>query len=299
MANNYIGIVTINTSMPEPVGYNKTTLFGEQYTDYIWTIKKIASSVEIDNTRPYNYKPSWSEDTVLLANFDNTLNGGSIETLNENIISWSIYRKKTDETKLDLVASIDGTKDFIIDYNVANQTEYQYYIFPETENTVGDPMISDSVTTNWWNWSLIDIKKSNTENLYYVDIDNIWTFDLSIDSGSMTQNLDKQIYLGFTQFPKSSTGNRDFLSGQLNCLIGKVKNANYTDTIKMQSDFRNCIKNGNEKILKDRKGNIFLIDTTGNSFSTMDIVKEQAVTIGFTWNQIGDTKNISIVEEIL
>jgi len=299
LSNDYMGIVTTNLSSPVPTGYDKVTLFENQYIDYLWTINKVANNTMIQNVRLYNYKPVWSSDTVLLANFDGDLGAGSVQTLNDSIILWSIYRKKTNETILNFVAKIDSINNFIIDYNVSNQTEYEYYVFPETATTVGEAMISDVLTTNWWSWSLTGIYESDINNLYYVDINNIWIFDMNINSGSMTQNINKQSYQGFSKFPKISSGEKNYLSGQLNCLIGKIENDLYIDTIEMQKSFIDFVQSGSQKILKDRKGNIFIVDTTENTLEVMDNIKEQVVSVTFNWTQIGSTEEISIIEEIV
>ena len=297
MTTRLIGDINIPSNLVLPSGFNKVTLLGEQLIDYLWITNKVLTNAEILETEPYNYIPSWTPDTIFLANFDDTLQAGSIKTLNENIIKWLIYRKKNGNTSLDLVASIDAVHDFIMDYSVGNQTGYQYYIFPLTQNTIVSPIISDTITTDWWNWSLVDIEESTTKDLFYVNTDNIWNFELNIESGAMTQNLDKQTYVGFSQFPKVSTGNRDYYTGSLSCLIGKITNNVYIDTIDTQESFRKFIKNGKQKLLKDRKGNAFLVDTTGNSFDVTDTLSEQVVAISFNWMQIGTIDDISIIEE--
>lgn len=297
MTTRLIGDINIPSNLVLPSGFNKVTLLGEQLIDYLWITNKVLTNAEILETEPYNYIPSWTPDTIFLANFDDTLQAGSIKTLNENIIKWLIYRKKNGNTSLDLVASIDAVHDFIMDYSVGNQTGYQYYIFPLTQNTIVSPIISDIITTDWWNWSLVDIEESTTKDLFYVNTDNIWNFELNIESGAMTQNLDKQTYVGFSQFPKVSTGNRDYYTGSLSCLIGKITNNIYIDTIDTQENFRKFIKNGKQKLLKDRKGNAFLVDTTGNSFDVTDTLSEQVVAISFNWMQIGTIDDISIIEE--
>ena len=297
MTTRLIGDINIPSNLVLPSGFNRVTLLGEQLIDYLWITNKVLTNAEILETEPYNYIPSWTPDTIFLANFDDTLQAGSIKTLNENIIKWLIYRKKNGNTSLDLVASIDAVHDFIMDYSVGNQTGYQYYIFPLTQNTIVSPIISDTITTDWWNWSLVDIEESTTKDLFYVNTDNIWNFELNIESGAMTQNLDKQTYVGFSQFPKVSTGNRDYYTGSLSCLIGKITNNVYIDTIDTQENFRKFIKNGKQKLLKDRKGNAFLVDTTGNSFDVTDTLSEQVVAISFDWIQIGTIDDISIIEE--
>lgn len=282
----------------KPVGYNKVTLFGESYANYIWILNNEADNDLINSTKPYNFKPKWNGNTVLLANFDNNLNAGSIQSLNEDIKSWSVYRKKKDSQKLEFVEKTIATKNYSIDYNISNKKEYVYYVFPETENTVGEPMKSEPISTYWCNWSLIGIKENGAENTYYADTDNIWLLEMNLSSGDMNQNIDKQVYDNFTTYPKVSVGERNYITGTVTCLLGSILSATQDDdTSDRMTKFSNFIKNKDKKILKDRKGNIFLIDTIGNSFKTIDNVYCQSTYINFSYVQIGSTDGISIIEK--
>jgi hypothetical protein len=294
---DFTSTVVTNYLVPEPTGYDKVTLYGELYCDYMWGVNRVMDDEEIAKTKAYNFKPSWSSETLLLANYDDSLQGGSASTLNETIQSWSVYRKRTSDTQLSFVQTLDKLISNITDYNVANQTEYEYYIFPETLNTVGEAMISNPITTDWWYWTIFDIIPTANDNIFYADNDNVWKFDLNLSSGTTVQNLDKQSYDGFAQFPKISIGNRDYATGTITCLIGKVENSQYTDTVKMHENFKLFVKNGKKKILKDIKGNIYMIDIMENSFTINDTVTQQPITITFNWKQIGETKDISIIEQ--
>lgn len=298
MSDVFPTTVVINESAPLPVGYNHTILKGRQIIDYIWAQNKVNTTTEIESIESETYAPVWDNNTILLANFNNTLNGGSVVTLNENIINWSIYKKRVGDLNLDYVATLPANRNTLIDYNITNQTEYQYYVFPITANTVGNAMVSKPVTSNWWNWSLTGIKETSTENLYYADVDNIWLFRLNLKSNTVEQNMDKTIYEGFTQYPKISVGERNYLTGSISCLLGDVINAAYVnDTPRKQKDFMTFLQNGQKKLLKDPKGNIGIVDIVKNSFNIMDDVKNQPTVVSWDWCQIGKSEFIQVIEE--
>lgn len=287
-----------NYTREKPTFFNKISFYGDCFIDYIWTITEEASSKLISVSKDINFTPSWTDSTIILANFDEQIHGGSIVSLTENVENWIIYKRKKGASKLDYITKIPVQSNFLIDYNVANQTEYEYIVFPETLNTIGAPMTSELIKTNWWNWSITNIIPSkNTKNLYYVDLNNIWLFDLDIESSEIQHNIDKKIVETMGKYPKVSIGETDYLSSSLNCYLGKIKNNVYLDDAVMQENFRNFVKDGELKILKDRKGNSFVIDIISDNMTVIDYLEEQPTKISIQWVQLDTLDGYSIVED--
>lgn len=282
----------------QPSGYYSLNIYGEQTCDYVWIRNKVVTQTEIDQTKDLNFEPTWDRNTMLMALFDNNLDAGSVSSVTGNITEWSIYRRNKDGNRLYFVKSVDVSTTSIIDYNISNKITYQYYVFPITSSTVGGSMYSDEIIPCWWNWSLTGLLPTTTDGLYYADTDNIWIFKGNISSGSITQNIDKTIYQGFTKYPKISVGNRNYVSGTLTCLIGSMVNASYsTETLARFKNFLSFIKSEGKKMLKDPKGNVYLVDTTENTFSIEDVISDQPVSASFNWAEIGDLSEFSIIEQ--
>ena len=73
--------------------YNKATLYGKSLVDYIWVKNKVDTQEEINSTLSLTYEPEWDSNTFLLANFNNTLNGGNIASVGDRILYWQIYKR--------------------------------------------------------------------------------------------------------------------------------------------------------------------------------------------------------------
>jgi len=267
--------------------YHKSQIYGSGKFDYVWVTNVTETQGFIDSTTGANYVPSWTDDTALLAFFNNNINGGDITFSGESITNWLIYKQEDGNTTLTYVATVPSTQTSILDYNVKNNTNYRYQVFAETPSFLSQPLItSDYAITNWWNWSLIGLETTDTDNFYYVDTDNVWKFDTELSSDALTQNVDRNTFENFTQFPKVSSGQKNYYTGGITTFLNNTSNGVYSDTISLQTQFREFVNNGNIKLLKDRKGNAMFVDTTTNEFQYKDESQEQITSVTFTFTQV-------------
>ena len=68
------------------------------------------------------------------------------------------------------------------------------------------------------------------------------------------------------------------------------------DKVDMLRAWRKLVHSGNPKLLKDRKGQSFLVVITESSNKPMDNVGYQPDTISFSWTQIGTTEDLQIID---
>lgn len=278
--------------------YNKATLYGNSIVDYLWIKDYIAQQSEIDNIDTYTYAPIWDSSTMLLATFDKDINAGNIISLTDNVLYWQIYKRKPSDTSLKFVAKIPASQYKVVDFNVLNGDEYQYTIFAETENYISAPLEQlGFVKASWWNWSLIGLQESDANGLYYVDNENIWLFDTMLTSNGFDQNIDKYIMENFTQFPKISSGKKNYLSSSITAFLSNVdpKTGKYIDTIEQYNKFIDFIAKPTPKLLRDRKGNGWVVSTTGNSLQYIDESSEQITRVSFNFVQLNDISSVNVI----
>ncbi len=277
--------------------YNKATLYGDALVDYIWIRNKVDTQNEIDATLSYTYDPEWDANTFLLAPFNNTLNGGNVTSVGDKILYWQVYRKKKDDATLHFLVRISASQYALYDFNVVNNNEYQYILFAETADYISAPLQQDGyVTTNWWNWSLVGLTpSSNGSNLYYADTSHVWLFDTELESGALQQNLDKAVIENFTRFPKLASGKKNYLTGSISAYLSNPVNARYQDTVEQYNAFIDFIADENPKLLKDRKGNGWIVGTTSNSMQYNDATAEQITTVGFEFTQLDSLDDLNII----
>lgn len=278
------------------LSYNKVTLYGDTYTDYIWVKDIVDTEININEINDYYYAPTWNGNTLLLATFDNNINAGNITSLKEDVLYWQIYKKEPLDESLSFITKVPASQYKLIDFNVLNKSEYQYIIFAETKNAISAPLRQvDYIKTNFFGWSIIGLVESDVENLYYVDQNNIWNFDTMFTSNNFDQNIDKYIMENFTQFPKISSGKKNYLSSSVTAFLSNVKDGVYQDTVEQYNRFVDFIAQPNIKLLRDRKGNGWLVSTIGNNMQYIDESYEQITKVSFNFVQLGDVHSVQII----
>lgn len=273
---------------------------GKGVYDYIWFKNGVKTQSEINTVNNFFYIPVFDVNTIMLANFNGNPNAGNIDSVSGIIRNWLVYRKEKDSVTLTFVASIPASEISITDYNVLLGQEYEYVIFAETDNEISNAITGKgSIKAQWEGWSLIDLNNQQENGLYTVSADDVWLFNTNFSSSDIEQNLNKYIYENFTQFPKVSTGQKNYISGGITAFLSNItrESPQYRDTAQMMQDFGNMIANGHPKLLKDRKGNAWVVDTQSNGFNYIDESYEQIVTVGFNFIQIGDADSISVIKE--
>ena len=260
-----------------------------------------ASSNNTDIFSIPKYKPTLNNDSRFLATFDNATaiaHGIADVALGYN---FSVYREVNNTNQLKYIARLGDGALTMSDYNIVNDTTYKYYIFKEDESAISEAVISNDITTCWWDWSLVDLIPSQTENnLYYANSNKIWKFNLNVSSAARTQNLNNTTYNNLTRFPKVSSGKLNYSSGSLTCLLGDVQKVDnnslgYVEPAAMLDEWNDFCANGNIKLLKDRKGNAMLVMINGTSSQIDDVTREQVNTITFNWVQVDDNSGITII----
>lgn len=280
------------------LSYNKATLYGNAYIDYVWIRNIVDNETMINEVNDYWYSPIWDGNTLLLATFDSNINAGNVVSLKENVLYWQIYKKKPTDAALTFVTRVSVSQYQVVDFNVLNNNEYQYIIFAETENSISAPFEQVGFTkVNWWNWSLVGLQESDTDGLYYADSENIWLFDTMLTSNGFDQNIDKYIMENFTQFPKISSGKKNYLSSSLTAFLSNVdlETGKYVDTVEQYNRFVDFIAQPTPKLLRDRKGNGWVVSTTGNSMQYIDESTEQITKVSFNFVQLNDINSVNVI----
>lgn len=280
------------------MAYNSIKLFGNQKVDYLIQTNQVLSEEEIQETLDPLFKPDFGifpDKLNIMAPYTDDIVSSFIKGLTEPLIGWQIYKSKKGENFLTKIAEVGKDIISLTDYMVANQTEYTYYVIPITEGQIGINLKSSPVKTNWWNWSVMSI--SNVSGNIYVP-DEIWIFRNNLSSGQIQQTLDKTTYQNFTKYPKVSSGESNYITGSISCLLGDVdcKSNKYIEPAEKFDAWRNFCVNGKNVILKDAKGHIYRVEIVSNSSQYMDEAYELPSTISFSFVECDSTDDITVYE---
>lgn len=280
------------------MSYNQIKIYGNQRVDYLIQTSEKLTEEEVAESMGADFKPDFNiykGKLNIMAPYTKDIVSSFISGLTEPLIGWQVYRTNPTKPVLEKVAETDKDTTKIIDYLVANQTEYTYYVIPITENQIGVNLKSSPIKTNWWNWSVMSI--SNVAGNIYIPKD-IWVFKNNLTSGPAQQTIDKTVYQNFTQFPKVSVGESNYITGTLTCLLGDVncKTNKYIEPAEMFDAWRKFCVNGENVILKDAKGHIYRVEIVSNSSQYMDEIAQLPSTISFSYVECDSVDDITVYE---
>lgn len=263
--------------------------------DYVQVLNTTATQSQIDEHNQLTYVPEWTGDTSFLNNFNNNINMNNVPSILGKIDHFSVYKYSDVDRVLTHVGDFTLEQDGLLDYSIRNRTTYEYVIFAVTADYMSNAITLPSVTTGWDCWSIANIIDTKTDGVYSVDASSVWIFNTNLTSGGYTQNIDTYTYDNFTQFPKVSKGEKNYYTGTLTAYINNIESMPYSDTVEMQDKFCEFINSPNLKLLKDRKGNCLIVQTTGNSFAVQDNAREQMITVSFNFTQVADTNKFGSI----
>lgn len=194
----------------------------------------------------------------------------------------------------------------------------------ETAWQAGQP-----VSVNWNDWNIIElIPLENEKNVpivqktYRVNLDQMWFFKYALEVGNQTQNISRNEFQTLGKYPKIGYGQSDYISGSVTAMLGSeirpYRGDSYVERLRMNrgaeqqinttneralmlKQWRSFVASKNPKLLRDKKGQSWIVQIMSGSNTPKDSVKNQPDTISFEWKQIDSVDNIIIyglVEEI-
>ena len=231
---------------------------------------------------------------------------------------------------------INGRSVSFRDFNIANNRTYLYQVFPKTAD--GEKAaVSAHISTHWQDWSITELhpvegKKKN----FTASLSDVWLFKYNVEPSQQTQNISKTQQDNLTAYPKFSVGKKNNISSSITCLLGSQMvsydfvtrkreysgsgwgdvptnghwEGGYTEKqpftnqltsnerIDMLNAWREVVYSGNPKLIKDRKGQKFLVQITEASNTTMDTYNEMPDQISFSWVEIGDLDDAVITSRV-
>ena len=320
LGDGYIRITVLNIVLKNPfVLFN-----GGIKLDYFKIEKEEKTKEEmIENSE------SLTMDTVLMNNYNESLDASYISPLNiASNSNFFIYRKTPAQSYYNYIGNLKGSSFTFSDFGI-NANEYYHYLatiekkdtegnveYVSYENIVdGQPRY---LQAKWDKFSLHDIIFDNDNQLYNVS-GSTWLLYCNVESNEITQRTSVTSWDTLGQYNKVSVGQRNFDSGTLTCLLGEVKEyeiydqnnnltksydyterigSNYYDSeAEKEKEWKKFISNGNLKLLKDFKGNKWIIQIMQDSTRTIDYNAMKKVTmISIQWEEVDNSDKYPIIK---
>ena len=232
--------------------------------------------------------------------------------------------------------AIDMQETFLRDFNIANGRTYEYYVLPRGnvgENSAARFVIS----TNWQDWSLTELHPVVGEpKRYTADLSDVWIFRYNVEIGEQAQNISKTQQDNLTAYPRFSRGQMNNVSSSVTALLGSEMlpysfvttqrkynpttgtweeqnipgvTGGYTERLRFVSRltsnqaidilqaWRQVPFSANPKLIKDRKGQKFIIQITSSSNTVSDTWDKKPDSVTFNWVEVQGMDDVIITSE--
>lgn len=282
LGGSALGVAVLGggVQFPSPSAYTRVRINGEAIYDYVWSRNFVMTDDQIRELE-LNETPVWDGTTLLLANLNNNLNGGSVENITNPIIGFDVNRRKSSESNFTQLAQVGSDVTNYNDLTAEPNTTYIYEVLARSATEVSEPIIADPFLSDFYNWLLIDPETGTT-----------YIFNLNLTSNAFNNEIAYREYAGYNQYNQYSFGNRDFLSGSISAVVSSEV-CNFTSGIPQTVDYlnqlRSFINNKKEKILKSRKGHVLRVITVDYSDSPLsDAIGDQPYVVSFSFKEVGE-----------
>jgi len=262
-----------------PVTYSNIKIYGASVIDDVHLLDYEMTSTQIAQLDFY-VEPEWDDNTLLLAKFNDNLNGGNITYLPALIDKWIVSRREINESKFTKIDEIDvsNAKEYT-DYEVYSNTSFIYNITPVAGDYMGTPLQTEPVPVKLESWFLLSLDASTIYNMCF----NFKSTTMNLNE-SVTQNET------FGKYDLLSKGNRSFDSSHIQFIPSQSNNNNeIVQPVSYINDFESFIKNTEIKLLKSPKGEIWKVITYGfNKSLFSDSDYNQTYIVDFDWIEVQD-----------
>lgn len=250
--------------------------------------------------------------------------------------SFAIYRKGPNDATYSYICDLAnsyGLLDYniqsndyyhyMVAYRLPNETEYTIY---EYTNEDGDPVY---FKTAWDFWSICNIEETNDEHIYQKTGD-VWKLRFNMDNPQLTLNTSVTSWETLGRYSKYSVGQKNFTSSSISCLLGDMVQykeqksyhennltsgdvltkeqiiTGYTERMNTSSIYARevekynawleFVSDGSLKLLKDYKGNSWIVHVQANPTATIDQTSNLMQTqISFQWEEVENIKDVAII----
>lgn len=264
------------------------------------------SSLKIDALHVQNYEiddatilavnseESWNAYSIILGNFENTLESGSlVVSIPYPLTSYVIRRKEVGDTLNPILTTLDYDRDLVTytDYTPRNNVKYIYTLSPYysdgTESGyvegrgLNNGEVGDSVS--FWGYTLSEVASTPVTQYF---------FDMEMESGEIAINKDYKIYTSFNKYPAFRFSSLEYRSGSLS-IMPYLLNGTVIETTEVNLQaICAFLNNGDEKLLRTPSGDSIQVITYEARYKYMDkittINDNQPAKITFSWCEIDE-----------
>lgn len=241
-----------NNALPARKSFSGIRLLNEGIADELHVHN---TEIEDATLLALGTEESFGTDSVLLAHMSGSLSAGDYTGLDTPIYKYLIYKRKIGDTKYELFAEIlqESGITSLYDYSCKNNRSYEYFCIPcDTFGNIGTGTIN-TIKLNFYGWFLSSISN-----------DQIYKFDLNLESSNVQNVLNITIQNSNHRFPKVVQNRQNYIQGSLSTIPYSKNGEEYVFDIDVLEEIRKFLCDGEAKILRNTAGEGMLVRISGN-----------------------------------
>lgn len=259
-----------------------------------------------ENNTNTNKSENWTDNTLMLAKFQNDLSAGTVSVKDYKIYLVQFLKRKKGETEWQVCQEIayeEDRKEYeFVDKYIESQQIYQYAIRPVAR------MYDESGAFTGIIIGENSLQSENTEINVVFDyahlFDNETSYDLlyNFKLGDITTNIDANVITTLSgQYPVTIYGASKYKAGSVSCLLVTEESAVGSIDIGKEKELRNKINeflsNKKPKILKYEDGTYLLISISDNYTLIPDENLLGSYSLSFNYTEIGDANDVDTLKK--
>lgn len=237
-----------------------------------WTTEDIEFVNSLDISNP--------QSNAKFNKTDNTIDVDLTEITYSNYpnVGVDIYKAlKCDTNPIPDISYVGGgtmlSNDLIIfnnlkDYNICNDSYYDYYIRYETSDGIIFTYIKD-IHTEFENTSIIGLKEIENSNLVICNTFNL-KYHLNNDLGEITNEISREYIGTFGKYPKELKGHQNYISSSCSGLLGDEKDGIYAEPKAIRNAWINFTNDDNIKLYRGLDGITAIISIESSRIKPYD-----------------------------
>lgn len=129
---------------------------------------------------------------------------------------------------------------------------------------------------------------------------NEWLFEIGLNDPTLNFNLSNNLHTSYVNYPSVSRMGSDYVSGNFSADLAYIgcPNNEFIDNISMIRAWRRFIKKYDAYLLKDLKGNVFVIQITDiPTLGWQEQNPMRPTSVSFNWVEVEDADKIQVILE--
>lgn len=243
--------------------------------------------------------------------------------------SISIYKREYSEDfvgeYLPAILTDSESGSLYLDFNIDNFKKYQYVIYSsntDSQQQIKVPSDNDfenTINPTWEYWNIVELRPQdnfvNTPTIkktYEADLDNMWIFKFNVEDSTQEQNIATSTQDTLGKYPRIGRGLKNYITSSISCYLGSEImpcTGQYIERMRqvsrgislstneramMLKKWRQFVYSSNPKLIRDVKGQSWIVSITNSSNTTKSTWRDQPDTINFSWVELESTDNVVI-----